>query len=145
MPNPIAKLTANPVQTSSHHTRATGVVEAINRAGGAPQSVFLDGAGCTHSQTPPKESAMTRIRAVAVLAILSSVLPLSAQAATTLEGRVHDAALKACVPQTAPKMQPRSYYGAVEDTCVYRTSRAAMAKFEAMAAAKTAAGLANKN
>jgi len=71
----------------------------------------------------------------AILALAISSLTLSAaQAGTdTLASRIHDAAVTACAPERVSGMQPRAHYGAIDEQCVYRISRSAMTKHEALA------------
>src|SRR5215469_6297059 len=141
---------ANPELTTSHYTRGTGAGEAINRGLCAFRNVPLDGPGCT-TQPKPKETTMFRTRTT-ILALAISMLTISplalcaAQAGTdTLASQVHDAAVKACAPFHAPDALPRSHYGAIEAHCIYRMSRSAMAKYEALAKAKSAEPVAVAN
>ena len=86
---------------------------------------------------------MTRlftIAAVFALAISSAQAGPSDQLAT----RIHDAAVTACAPERATGALPREHYGAINDHCVYRVSRAAMDKYQAQAAAAQNTKLANK-
>jgi hypothetical protein len=78
---------------------------------------------------------MLRLRtSTAILVLAISSLTSAAQAGTdTLASRIHDAAVTACAPERASVMQPRAHYGAIDDQCVYRISRSAMAKYEALA------------
>jgi len=72
---------------------------------------------------------MFRICTIATLIALT--ISSAAQAAPTLEQRVHDAAVKSCAVLNVPNMSPRSHYGAIEDECVYQLSRSAMSKYQA--------------
>jgi hypothetical protein len=79
---------------------------------------------------------MLRLRtSTAILALAISSLTLSAAQAGTdvFASRIHDAAVTACAPERASGMQPRAHYGAIDEQCVYRISRSAMAKLEALA------------
>jgi hypothetical protein len=77
----------------------------------------------------------------AVLAL--SLSAAQAGTADTLAVRIHDAAVTACAPERATGMAPRAHYGVIEDQCVYRISRSAMAKYEDLAKAGTATKLAH--
>ena len=80
---------------------------------------------------------MFRICTIASLIVAISAIS-TAQAGTSqsLADRIHDAAVTACAPESAPGMSPRAHYGAIENQCVYRISRTAMNKHQAMVAAK---------
>ncbi len=86
---------------------------------------------------------MLRIFTVTALFALTTV---AAQAGTndTLAARVHDAAVTACAPERATGMAPHSHYDAIDDHCVYRISRSAMAHYDSLARSGAAAKLANK-
>ena len=133
MPHP----TATPDLTTSHYTQVSGTGEAANRAGKASWGRRM--------QQPhqPKETIMTRMfsaAAVFALAISSAQAGTSDQTAT----RIHDAAVTACAPERATGALPRSHYGAIDNHCVYRVSRAAMDKYQAQAAAAQSTQFANK-
>lgn len=93
-------------------------------------------------------SIHTTILALAISTLTIFPLALSAaQAGTeTLASRIHDAAVTACAPVRATDALPRSHYGAIEAHCVYRLSRSAMAKYEALTNVQSAqpVALANK-
>jgi hypothetical protein len=78
----------------------------------------------------------------AVLAL--TITAAQAETSDQLAARIHDAAVAACAPERATGALPRSHYGAIEDQCVYRISRQATNKYQAQAAAKQSATLANK-
>jgi hypothetical protein len=122
---------ANPDLTTSHYTRGTGAGEVTSRGAGA-SSARPD----AQPQPNPMEITMLRIRtSTAILALAISCLTLSAaQAGTdTLASRIHDAAVTACAPERVSGMQPRSHYGAIDEQCVYRVSRSATVKSQALA------------
>ena len=86
---------------------------------------------------------MTRIFVtVSVLALAIS----AAQAAPSdqMAARIHDAAVAACAPERATGDLPQAHYGAINDNCVYRISKSAMKKYEALAKAAESSKLANK-
>ena len=129
----MTRRTGNPDLTTPHYTRGTGAGEATSRATGT-SSARPD----AQPQAEPKEITMLHIRTTtAILALAISSLTLSgAQAGTdTLASRIHDAAVTACAPERASGMLPHSHYGAIDEQCVYRISRSAMAKHEALAKA----------
>src|SRR5215472_11318168 len=129
----MTRRTANPDLTSSHYTRRTGAGEATSRGMGITRA-----RPDAQPQPKPKEITMLRIRTTtAILALAISSLTLSAaQAGTdTLASQIHDAAVTACAPERVSGMQPRAHYGAIDEQCVYRISRSAMAKHEALAKA----------
>ena len=119
--------TANPDLTTSHYTRVSGTGEAGRKA-----TPVL---GRMH-QPSPKEATMLRICTILALIALTT----SAAQAGTLAQRIHDAAVKACAVESAPNMTPPSHYRAIEDHCVYRLSRQATAKYEALAKSNAKAG-----
>ncbi len=128
---------ANRNLTVSHYTRATGAGEAISRGFGPARE---------RPDAPPQlnhmETIMFRTRtAIATLALTISTLAFSAAQAGTdgaLAAHIHDAAVTACAPERATGTLPRAHYGAIDDACVFRVSRSAMAKYEALAKAGTA-------
>lgn len=75
---------------------------------------------------------------VSVLALAIS----TAQAGTSdqLAVRIHDAAVAACAPERATGTLPGAHYGAIDNQCIYRISRSATAKYEALARAKAEEG-----
>jgi hypothetical protein len=91
----------------------------------------------------PKETIMTRMfTTVAVFALAIS----SAQAGTSdqISNRIHDAAVTACAPERVTNALPRAHYGAIDEHCVYRVSRAAMDKYQGQVAAAQSTRLAAK-
>ena len=74
---------------------------------------------------------MFRICTITALIALTT----SAAQADSLAQRIHDAAVKACAVETIPNASRTSLYGAINDQCVYRVSRAATIKYEALAKA----------
>jgi hypothetical protein len=132
----MTRRTANPDLTTSHYTRRMGTGEAPGRGAGVTRA-----RPAAQPQPKSKEITMLRIRTTtAMLALAISSLTLSAaQAGTdTLASQIHDAAVTACAPEHASGMLPRAHYGAIDEHCVYRISRSATAKYEALARAKTA-------
>ena len=125
MPRPIA----SPDQATSNYTRVSGTGEAANRPGHAP-AVGLDAV----QSTPTQEIAMFRTFTTAALLALT-ITTAQAQTSDQVAARIHDAAVTACAPERATGALPRSHYGEIDDHCVYRTSRAAMDKYEAQAKA----------
>jgi hypothetical protein len=79
-------------------------------------------------------------RTIATTAILALTVA-AAQAGESLDARVHEAAVKACAPESSDSL-PLSYYGAISQNCVARVSAAALAKIQADAQAKTNASTA---
>ena len=124
--------TANPDLTTSHYTRVSGTGEAGRKA--------TSGLGRMH-QPSLKEANMFRICTITALIALTT----SVAQAGSLAQRIHDAAVKACAVETIPNASRTSLYGAINDQCVYRLSREATAKYEALAKsnAKAADRLAN--
>lgn len=120
----------NPDLNTSHYMRGPGGGEAIKRAG---LSSWPDAS----NPQPATEITMLRIRTTAAILVLSLSSALSAQAGTPLETQIHNAAVTACMPETAQGMTPRAHYGAIADQCVYRVSRSAMTRHQALAGAKT--------
>ncbi len=84
---------------------------------------------------------MTRMFATA--AILSLTV-LSAQAAETLETRVHAAAVEACAVESSASL-PASHYSAITKSCINRISTAALRKMASDAQDKTMASTAALN
>ncbi len=74
-------------------------------------------------------------------AAILALTVVAAQAGEPLNARIHDAAVKACAPESSSSM-PVSYYGAITQTCIARISSAAIAKIQADAQAKTKASTA---
>ena len=124
--------TANPDLATSHYTRVSGTSEAGRKA-----TPVL---GRMH-QPSLKEATMFRICTITALIALTT----SVAQAGSLAQRIHDAAVKACAVETIPNASRTSLYGAINDQCVYRLSREATAKYEALAKsnAKAADRLAN--
>jgi hypothetical protein len=89
----------------------------------------------------PKEIVMTRI-VLAATALLA--LTAAAQAADTLEARIHTAAVEACAVESSASL-PASHYDAIAKSCVYRISTAAMRRMAAEATDKTMASTAALN
>jgi hypothetical protein len=79
-------------------------------------------------------------RMFAVAAILSLTVG-AAQAADSIDSRIHDAAVTACAPESSASL-PASHYAAITQSCVARISSAAMRKMQAEAQAKTEASTA---
>lgn len=80
---------------------------------------------------------MTRlITTVAFLAL--TVTAAQAETSDQLAARIHDAAVAACAPERATGMLPGAHYGAIDNQCIYRISRSAMIKYQAIASAKAA-------
>ena len=84
---------------------------------------------------------MTRI-ILAATALLA--LTAAAQAADTLEARIHAAAVEACAVESSASF-PASHYDAITKSCVHRISTAAMRRMEAEATDKTMASTAALN
>ena len=124
--------TAKPDLATSHYTRVSGTGEAGRKA-----TPVL---GRMH-QPSLKEATMLRICTTLALIALTT----SAAQAGTLAQRIHDAAVKACAVESVPEMNRQSHYRAITDHCVYRLSRQATAKYEAIAKsnAKAADRIAN--
>jgi hypothetical protein len=80
-------------------------------------------------------------RMFAVAAILSLTLG-AAQAADSLDSRIHDAAVTACASESSASL-PASHYAAITQACVNRLSSATMRKMQAEALAKTEASTAS--
>jgi hypothetical protein len=91
--------------------------------------------------TPTKEIVMTRMFAIAAILSLTA---MSAQAADTLETRVHAAAVEACAVESSASL-PASHYSAITKSCINRISTAAMRKMAADAESKTLASTAALN
>ena len=74
-------------------------------------------------------------RILTTTAILALTIT-AAQAASSdqIAARIHDAAVTACAPEHVSGAGPVSHYGAIDAHCVYRVSRSAMEKYQAMAA-----------
>ena len=79
-------------------------------------------------------------RMFAVAAILALTVG-AAQAADSLDIRIHDAAVTACAPESSASL-PTSHYAAITQSCVDRLSSATMRKMQAEAQAKTEASTA---
>ena len=79
-------------------------------------------------------------RTIATTAILALTVT-AAQAGESLDARVHEAAVKACAPESSDSL-PFSHYGAISKYCVARVSTAALARIQADAQAKTKASTA---
>lgn len=84
---------------------------------------------------------MTRMFAIAAILSLTG---LSAQAAETLEARVHAAATQACAVESSASL-PASHYDAITKSCINRISTAALRKMAADAQSKTMASTAALN
>jgi hypothetical protein len=84
---------------------------------------------------------MTRMFAIAAILSLTAI---SAQAADTLEARVHAAAVEACSVESSASL-PASHYSAITKSCVSRISTAAMRRIAADAENKTLASTAALN
>lgn len=85
---------------------------------------------------------MTRI--LAATAALLALTAISAQAADTLEARVHTAAIEACSVESSASL-PASHYNAITKSCINRISAAAMRRMAVEAADKTMASTAALN
>lgn len=81
---------------------------------------------------------MLRIVTSATLLTLSLA---TAQAAEPLSTRIHEAAVKACAPESSTSL-PVSHYAAISNACVYRISATTTARYQAEAEAKTKASTA---
>jgi hypothetical protein len=79
-------------------------------------------------------------RTIATTAILALTIAC-AQAGESLDARVHEAAVKACAPESSTSL-PLSHYGAITQYCVARVSTSTMAKIQADERAKTRASTA---
>ena len=78
---------------------------------------------------------MLRIRTTAaILALSLSTTVAQAVTADNLAARIHDAAVTACAPERVTA-SPRAHYDAIDQACIYRLSRAAMIRYEALAKA----------
>jgi len=84
---------------------------------------------------------MTRILAATALLAFTTA---AAQAADTLEARVHAAAVKACAAESSASL-PVSYYGAITKSCIDRVSATALRRIAADAESKTMASTATLN
>jgi hypothetical protein len=91
--------------------------------------------------TPTQEITMTRMFAIAAILSLSA---FSAQAAETLESRVHAAAVEACSVESSASL-PASHYSAITQSCINRISNAALRKMASDAQDKTMASTAALN
>jgi hypothetical protein len=91
--------------------------------------------------TPTKEITMTRMFATAAILALTA---FSAQAADSIEVRVHAAAVEACAVESSASL-PASHYSAITKSCINRISTAAMRRMAADAADKTMASTAALN
>jgi hypothetical protein len=91
--------------------------------------------------TPTKEIVMTRMFAIAAILSLAAI---SAQAAESLEARVHAAAAQACAIESSASL-PTAHYSAITKSCINRISTAAMRKMAADAESKTLASTAALN
>ena len=69
---------------------------------------------------------------------VSDLNPTNTKDAQLLTARIHDAAEAACAPVAVRDASPISYYGAIFEQCVYRTSNSAMSKYQALAKATAA-------
>jgi len=112
------------------------------------------------AQPQPKETIMFRtFITAAVLAMtvaaaqaggivtlhVGDLNPTNTKDAQLLTARIHDAAEAACAPVAVRDASPISYYGAIFEQCVYRTSNSAMSKYQALAkATATRAQIAGK-
>lgn len=144
------RINPKPDLATPHYTRVIGTGEAIS---GAVGGAFQGKPDAPTQSTSPfrgpiqsKEIAMLRICIMtAILALTTTLVATLAQAGTadSLAVRVHDAAVTACAPERATGTSPRSHYGAIEDHCVYRISREAMAKYDSLARSGATAKLAH--
>jgi hypothetical protein len=92
---------------------------------------------------PPEEIMMTRILLTAAVAALT-LSTAQAETSDQLAARIREAAVAACAPERATGTLPDAHYGAIDNQCIYRISRSAMTKYQAIAAAKAGEKLAQK-
>jgi hypothetical protein len=128
----MSRPTTSPSLIGSHYTRAARTGEAANWASAAPGEGVLDAS--TH-QPNLMETTMTRILTTAAFLALTITAAL-AETSDQLAARIHDAAVAACAPERATGTLPGAHYGAIDNQCIYRISRSAMTKYEALARAK---------
>jgi hypothetical protein len=88
---------------------------------------------------------ITMYRVFTTAAVLALTIA-TAQAGTSdqLTARIHDAAVAACAPERVTGGLPAAHYAAIDEQCIYRISRSAMTKYEALAKAAESSKLANK-
>jgi hypothetical protein len=124
------RLTPRPSRTAPHYTRPAMTGEAAN--GRSKVSGAHPDAATQSIQ--PKEITMFRMFTTAAVLALS----VTAAQAGDLSGRIHEAAVVACAPESVSHAGPVSHYGAITEQCIYQVSHATMAKYRAQAEAKVA-------
>lgn len=68
---------------------------------------------------------------LAIAITLSISIPAQADdAADSVVARIHNAAVEACSPDRALRINPRSHYGAIDKACIYRIAQSAKVQFQ---------------